>query len=269
MTAQHAPPAGLQVLQVTYGERTTRRSAVLHDYAAYGRPDAELRMEYNFWVLRDGSTVILMDTGYDVTARDWLGERPVLPPPDSLALLGVDPPRVSMVIASHFHYDHIGYLRLFENARVVAGAAERAHWFGKWERGELEGEFTLAEHLEPVRRAEREGRLRLIETPTEVHPGVTVHPVGGHSPGELVAEVVTPGGTLILAADAAHFYEQIENEWPFFAHTDLAETRAALAYLNRLAAATGAVVVPGHDARVRERYPALEGPAGRVVTVLG
>jgi glyoxylase-like metal-dependent hydrolase (beta-lactamase superfamily II) len=225
-------------------------------------------MEYNFWVIRDGDRVLLKDTGYDIPARDWLGEIPVKATPEGLALLGVDPLSVSMVITSHFHYDHIGYLRLFENAQVVSGAEEYRYWFGKWERDELEGEFTIAEHLEPVKRAEKEGRLRLIDEQTEVYPGITVYPVGGHCPGELLTLIRSKAGPLILAADAAHFYEQIEHEWPFFAHTDLQEMKDALSFINRLAAEEGATVVPGHDGRTRHKFPPLDGPARDIATVL-
>ncbi|BCL30784.1 N-acyl homoserine lactonase family protein [Streptomyces aurantiacus] len=258
--------SGLEVVQVRYGERVTTKSAVLHDYASYGLPDGDLRMDYNFWVLRDGSRTMLLDTGYDIGARDWLGEQPVIPTADALALLGIDPLDVSTVITSHFHYDHIGHLGLFRNAEVVAGVAEYDYWFGKWHRAELDGEFATAGHLEAVRLAEREGRLKLVSEETEVSPGVTVHPVGGHSPGELLTVVEE---RLIMAADAAHFYEQIENEWPFFAFTDLGEMRRALTFINRLAAETGATVIPGHDGRVRDRFPALAGPAAGVATVLG
>lgn len=259
----------LEVTQVKYGERMVNRSVVFHDYASYGLPDGELHMEYNFWVMRAGDRLLMLDTGYDIPARDWLGEIPVKDTRDGLALLGVDPLEVSMVITSHFHYDHIGYLRLFENAQVVSGDAEYRYWFGKWDNDELEGEFTIAEHLEPVRKAEQEGRLRLITGETEVFPGVTVYPVGGHCPGELLTLVQSRSGPLILAADAAHFYEQIEHEWPFFAFTDLDEMRRALSFINKLAADTGATVIPGHDGRVRQKFPAVAGPAGEIATVLG
>ena len=71
-----------------------------------------------------------------------------------------------------------------------------------------------------------------------------------------------------MAVDAAHFYEQIENEWPFFAFTDLDEMSAGLTFINDLARKTGATVIPGHDARVRDRFPAAPGAAGDVATVL-
>ena len=108
------------------------------------------------------------------------------------------------------------------------------------------------------------GRLRLISAETEVHPGVTVYPVGGHCPGELLTLVRSESGPKIMAADAAHFYEQIENEWPFFAYTSLSEMKAALSFINKLAAETGAEVIPGHDGRVRDKHPALSGPASHI-----
>ena len=36
-----------------------------------------------------------------------------------------------------------------------------------------------------------------------------------------------------------------------------------------LAAETGAEVIPGHDGRVRDKHPALSGPASHIATVLG
>lgn len=263
------PDSALNVIQVQYGERVTRKSVVLHDYQRYGQPDADLQMDYNFWVMRSADRTILLDTGYDISARDWLGEVSVVPTPDSLRLLDIDPASVDMVITSHFHYDHIGYLGLFTNAQVVSGQAEYDYWFGKWRDNALEGEFTIPEHLEAVRRAESDGRLRLISAEAEVFPGITVYPVGGHCPGELLTLVRSAGGPKIMAADAAHFYEQVENEWPFFAFTSLAEMKAALAFINQLAAETGAEVIPGHDGRVRDKHPALAGPASRIATVLG
>lgn len=254
--------------QVKYAERVVRRSDVFNEYEQYGVPDSELAMDYNFWVLRTGGKTIVLDTGYDVAARDWLGEIGVTPPAVGLSLLDIDPLKVDIVITSHFHYDHIGELGLFENAQIISGQAEYDYWFGKWDKGALKGEFTTAEDLEPVRKARDEGRLRLITEKTEVIPGITVYPIGGHCPGELLTHVQTDSGGLILAVDAAHFYEQIENEWPFFAFTDLDEMKAGLAFINQLADETGATVIPGHDARVRDRYPAAPGKAADIANIL-
>lgn len=267
-SAQHAPRA-LSVWSVKYGERVVRKSDVFHDYASYGLPDGDLEMDYNFWVIRRDGEVMLLDTGYDIAKRDWLGEISVTPTPRGLEILGIDPRDVKLVITSHYHYDHIGYLRLFENARIVSGQAEYDYWIGKKTAGDLEGEFSTAEDLEPVESAAQDGRLELVSGKTEVVPGITVYPIGGHCPGELLTQIETAQGSLIMTVDAAHFYEQIEHEWPFFAFTDLDEMRAGLSFINQLARETGATIIPGHDGRVRERFPAAPGAAGEIATVLG
>lgn len=256
------------IWSVKYGERVVRKSDVFHDYAQYGLPDGTLDMDYNFWVLRADGDVLLMDTGYDIAARDWLGEISVTPTPESLAILGIDPLDVKMVVCSHFHYDHIGYLGLFERAEVVAGQREYDYWFAKRDARKLDGEFTTEENLAAVEQAEADGRLRLFSDEAEPYPGITVYQVGGHCPGETIAKIETARGALILASDAAHFYEQLEHGWPFFAFTDLEEMRGALAFIAKLAGETGATVVPGHDGRTRERFPAAPGAAGKVATVL-
>lgn len=256
------------MLSVRYGERVVHKKDVFNDYFQYGLPDGDLHMDYNFWVMKSGDRVVLMDTGYDIAARDWLGEISVKPTPDALELIDLDPLSVEMVITSHFHYDHIGYLGLFENARIVSGQKEYDYWFAKRDAHALEGEFTTEENLVPVERAQREGRLHLINEPTEVFPGITVYQVGGHCPGEVIAQIDTTSGPFILASDAAHFYEQLEHQWPFFAYTNLDEMRAALAFIVKLAGETGATVIPGHDGRTRDKFPAAAGPAGTIATVL-
>jgi len=256
------------VWAVKYGERVVRKNDVFWNYQQYGLPDGDLDMDYNFWVIKSGDTTILMDTGYDIPKHDWLGEILVTPTPEGLRRIGVDPRDVFMVITSHFHYDHIGYLGIFENAQIVSGQREYDYWFAKRDANELDGEFTTAEDLGPIERAQKDGRLRLISEPTEVFPGITVYQVGGHCPGEVISLVETTSGPLILASDAAHFYEQLEHEWPFFAHTNLDEMRKALAFILELSKERNATVIPGHDGRTRAKFPAAPGEAGSVATVL-
>ncbi|MCS5723907.1 N-acyl homoserine lactonase family protein [Herbiconiux sp. CPCC 203407] len=260
----------LSLIQVKYAERTAIKSRVFHEYAQHGLPDGELAMDYNYWIVRDGETVILLDTGYDVSEAEWLGEREVTAVPETLDVLGIDPSRVSLVVLSHYHFDHIGWLRLFPHAQVVAGRAEDEFWFGKLRTEEgLDGEFVDPRHLIEVQRARDEGRLTLIDAPTEIHPGIVVHPVSGHCPGQLLALVDTASGPRIVASDVAHFYEQIEHGWTFFVHSDLDDMRRSFETLRDLGAQHGAEIIPGHDARVRDRYPALPGAAGRFANLLG
>src|SRR5579875_1790665 len=157
MTSNEPSNGRPSVWSVKYGERVVRRSDVFHDYAQYGEPDGDLDMDYDFWVVRSNGSTILLDTGYDIPKKDWLGEISVTPTPVGLQKIGIDPADVDMVITSHYHYDHIGYLELFTNAQVVSGQREYDYWIGKLNAGQLEGEFATEEDLRPVLAAEKEG----------------------------------------------------------------------------------------------------------------
>lgn len=249
----------LEVYQVRYAERTAIKSKVFHDYAQHGQPDSQFAMDYNFWFVRDGDQVILIDTGYDPAESAWLGERSTMPVPEALKRLHIDPAKVPLVVLSHYHFDHIGFVNLFPNARIVAGRAEHEHWLGLWRTHGVEDEFADPRHLAVMEQVEAEGRLELVDEPTEVWPGIIVHPIAGHCPGQLLALVHSASGPRIIASDVAHFYEQVEHGWVFFVFSDINDMIRSFRELRTLAESVGAEVIPGHDARVRERYPVVEG----------
>ncbi len=259
----------LSVLQVKYGDRVTRKSIVFHGFAESGEPDADQPMDYSFWVARTENAVVLIDTGYDISRHDWLGEISRTPTPEGLRLLGIDPADVELVIATHFHYDHVGYIDHFPTATIVASRTEYDYWVAKYAENGLVGEFATPADVTAIIRAGDENRLRLVEGETEVFPGIIVYPVGGHCPGQLLTYVESKSGPIILASDAIHLGEQVERGWPFFAHTDLHEMAEGIAFAKELSAATGAPIIPGHDPSVRTDYPAVDGPASAIATRLG
>ena len=46
-------------------------------------------------------------------------------------------------------------------------------------------------------------------------PGISIHPVGGHSVGLQFVRVHTRHGWVVLASDTPHFYENMERGRPF------------------------------------------------------
>jgi len=248
-----------EVLAIRYATRPTTKSECFFGYHAYGEPDAEISMDYFFWVLRDGSRTVLVDTGFDPAVGARRGRTCVCPPVEALARLGIAAESVSQILLTHLHWDHAGNLRAFPQAELVVQRRELAFWSGP-----QAARFHFAAYVEPedvafLVSAERSGRVRCLDGSEAIAPGIQAICVGGHSPGQQVTVVDGARGPVILASDAIHYYEELERDRPFAVVVDLDEMYRGYDTLRELAATRGSVLVAGHDPAVLERFPALTG----------
>lgn len=248
-----------EVAALRYATRRTTKSECYHRYASYGEPDAEIAMDYFFWLLRDGARTVLVDTGFDPEVGARRGRTCLCPPVEALARLGVAPADVSQVILTHLHYDHTGNVAAFPQAELVVQRSELDFWSGS-----EAGEAQFAPHVEPgdvdlIAAAARDGRVRLLDGDAEVAPGVAAICVGGHSPGQTVLTVAAESGPVVLASDAVHYYEELELRRPFEILVDLRAMYLAYGTVAELAARPGAALLVGHDPEVMNRFPGLVG----------
>jgi len=216
--------------------------------------DAPHPMDYFMWLLRRGSEVILVDTGYD-DAEAALRQRPIrMNPAAALAPLGLTPDDITQVIVTHLHYDHAGGLHLFPNAVLHLQTAEMAYATGPCMcHDTLRAPFT-ADHVCTAIKRLYAGKVIFHDGEAQVADGVTVHCIGGHSRGLQAVRVRTQAGWLVLASDAAHFYENLWARKPFPIVIDLQNMLDGFDTLQRLASAPG-LIVPGHDPLVRQYFP--------------
>jgi len=241
-----------QVHAVKYADRNARTRA--DSFILADNHDAPHAMDYFVWVLRRGGEVILVDTGYDDAEAAARG-RPIRShPAEALAPLGLSPDDISQVIVTHLHYDHAGGLHLFPNARLHLQAAEMAFATGPCMcEDRLRAPFTAGHVCEAVKRLYA-GKVTFYDGDAEVAEGVTVHRIGGHSRGLQAVRVRTEAGWLVLASDAAHYYENLWARKPFPIVVDLADMMEGFTTLQRLASAPE-LIVPGHDPLVRDLFP--------------
>lgn len=241
-----------QVHAVKYADRNARTRA--DSFIFDDNHDQPHAMDYFMWVLRNGTQTILVDTGYDGAEADARGRPIRLDPAEALAPLGIAPDDIDTLIVTHLHYDHAGGLHLFPNATLHMQAAEMAFATGPCMcHDTLRMPFT-AEHIcEAVKRLYA-GKVIFYDGTAEVADGVSVHCIGGHSRGLQAVRVRTDAGWLVLASDAAHFYENYRLEKPFPIVVDLQNMLDGFATLRRLASHQD-LIVPGHDPLVRQAFP--------------
>jgi N-acyl homoserine lactone hydrolase len=193
---------------------------------------------------------ILFDTGFpsayatdpDIAARDGLPAfgrlvdfGPQQTAEGALALLGLAPRDIDLVILSHGHIDHVGSLPLFGSATILMTTRERDEPKPLY--------FGTARPLDWP-----DADYRLIDGDTKLCDGLEVLLTPGHTPGHLSALVRLPDGrAVVLAADAINRIS--EPDEGFADAADPAMAMASFHRLTALAAQANATILYGHEPR--------------------
>jgi glyoxylase-like metal-dependent hydrolase (beta-lactamase superfamily II) len=257
-----------EVLAVRYGTRQASAAEVFLNYHAYREPDRPLVMEYFFWVARNPARTVVIDTGFSPAGGAARGRTMLMDTVPALRAAGTAPDDVAQVVLTHAHYDHIGGLPAFTGtaAEVVMTRDEYDFWTGPMGRRGQFAHTTEASELDHLRELREAGRLTLVGRTRQIAPGIELIQVGGHTPGQAIVTVATVGGQVILASDAVHYYEELEQDRPFATVASLAEMYAAFDQIREQAA--GARVVAGHDPLVADRFGTPTDPPD-VITIQG
>jgi len=189
-------------------------------------------------------TVTFVDTGRELIAFDTGTGAGQLSPTSgllghNLEEAGIDPAKVSKVVISHFHGDHITGLStrenvpVFANAEVLVPAAEWAFWTDETNSGRVP-EFQRGTFANVKRRfAPYQARVRQFAWDSEVAPGVRAVAAAGHTPGHTVFQVASANDQLFIMGDTASRPELFLRNPGWFSMFDLdgpmaSETRRRL-----------------------------------------
>lgn len=249
----------LEVYALKYAERMGTRSGMF----AGGDPhDAPMAMDYFIWAIRGESGTVVVDTGFGRQEGERRGRTFLRTPAEALALIGVDAQEVTDVVITHLHYDHAGNLDAFPQARFHLQDAEMHFATGRsMTHAAVRHSFRLEDVLGMVSRVYAE---RVVFHHGDVGgeeaglpAGIDLYLLPGHTPGQMSLGVDTARGRVIVASDAAHFYENYLDDRPFATHDSLTGIVEGHRRLRTLADSDDHVV-PGHDPLVLARYPAPE-----------
>jgi glyoxylase-like metal-dependent hydrolase (beta-lactamase superfamily II) len=253
-----------EVYALKYATRDAQGSEHFYGHDIHDYP---MPMDYFVWAVVSDEYSIVVDAGFTTEVAARRGREHLRCPAEGLQQLGIHCARVSCVILTHLHYDHVGNLEKFPAATFVVQDEEMAFWTGRYAGREHFRNIVEVQDIVHLVRENFNGRVRFVDGSKEVVPGITVHRVGGHAAGLQVVRVHTAKGNVVLASDASHFYANIEEDRPFSVITDLRQMYEAFDVVRALADSPEHIV-PGHDPEVMKRYPPagpeLEGIAVRI-----
>lgn len=168
----------------------------------------------NVALIRHGKELILIDAGAGSTWEPTLGKLA-----DRLAAAGIDSKRITKVVATHAHPDHIWGLvddfdeLRFPNAEHIMPAAELDYWrkvdvaaLPDRVQGVAAGAKRVIDYIGE--------RLTAAPADSEILPGVSYIATPGHTPGHCSVRLTSGSDGVIVAADAV-FHPVVS-----FAHPD-------------------------------------------------
>ena len=246
-----------EVYALRYATHEGRRSS--ENYLGHDpHGNRDMPLDFYVWVIRNSAHTVLVDTGFkrELAAkrhRIYFGD-----PAQLLSVIGIDSAMIDDVVITHMHYDHAGNLDAYPRARFHVQESELGFCTGRcMAHAPLRGPFEPSDVAQAIFRL-FEGRISFVDGDAELFPGITLHRVGGHTPGLQVVRVATARGHIVLASDAAHYWDNLRERRPFPIVIDVARMLDAHATIERLADGPEHII-PGHDPLVLTAFPTLSG----------
>jgi glyoxylase-like metal-dependent hydrolase (beta-lactamase superfamily II) len=169
-------------------------------------PTDRMVIPYTVTFLDTGRDLIVFDSGNGVTPAGATTGRMIA----NMQAAGIDPARVTRVVMSHFHGDHVNGLlnaegaAAFPNAEVIVPEAEIA-WWGDATNETRSPEGQRATFANSARRlAPYAARLRRIGPDAEVIPGVRSVAAYGHTPGHTCYHIADGADQMMFVADTTN-----------------------------------------------------------------
>jgi glyoxylase-like metal-dependent hydrolase (beta-lactamase superfamily II) len=251
MSSTMPPLPEYEVYAIRYAQRPARR----RDHFILGDPhDGPMDMDYFVWAVVGKERSFVVDIGFSqATAlrrnRDWLRC-----PIESLSLVGLDPGRVGDAIVTHLHYDHAGNFDRLPKANFHIQEPEIHFAAGRHMRNAFFKFAYEVDDIVEVVRLNFADRVFLHNGRVDLAPGISLHPMPGHTCGHQVVRVHTRRGWIVLMSDASHYYENIRSRRPFPIVLDVQQMMDSY---ERIMALAGGIdrVIPGHDPLVMKIYP--------------
>ncbi len=243
------------------------------------------KLPYAYALLKGKGETILIDTGYDhvnfgKTLADAYGVSNYHGPREVLAECGVAPEDVTTVLVTHAHFDHMGAIEHFPNAKFYLQKRELDKWVWALTLGNeyrfLVGGGDPADIVKAVDAA-KEGRMILVDGDREdVLPGIDVHLAEDtHTYGSMYVTIRNDGARdsadkWIFAGDLIYTYDNLtglDPEEPQIVPIGLAvgsQHNLIFSSARMLDSVGGEArrVIPVHEDRLHKAFPSRLTDAG-------
>ncbi len=191
--------AGIQIFAFEYGKSLFSKKHIYYNDNSNDRVD----FSWLFYLVKNGKQLILIDTGFNDHALIRAYQITAFQDPAALlAKIKITPEMITDVIITHSHFDHIGAVTLFKNARI---------YIQKDELNYLKHVKKNALLKNAYRFVETNKKLQLTDGALSLDKNVYIEKTGGHTPGTQIVFLKNGNKNYIFTGDECYLPEGCTN----------------------------------------------------------
>lgn len=214
-----------------------------------------VKVVFMTWLLKgsNGRTV-LVDAGFKRNSKFFsAGITDFIRPDSSLAGMNIKPGDITDIIISHPHWDHIGCLELFPNARFWMQKKDYSYFVtDAWQKGGNSMGFDSTD-VTVLSGLNAAGRMQLVDgDDIEIIPGIKAYIGSRHTFESQFVVVNTSTDKVLVASDNCWFYYNLDHMISIPLTIDPVGYVKSLQRMKTLVKPE--LIVPGHDAKIFERF---------------
>lgn len=243
-----------EVYALKYADAPDRQ---VQDIADGATSNESVSVCYMVWLLKgENGKNILVDAGFlDRTRRDNY-----VRPDTVLQSMDVNPSDITDIIITHPHWDHIGGINLFPDAKIWMQKADYDYFVGQaWQEVGFSDGFEKKD-VQNIVEANLQGRLKLVEgDDIEIIPGIKafIHSTHTFENQYLLVNSNSESNKVLIASDAAWYYYNLDHllAVPTYAF----DPQAYIDAMKRIKTLVTDpdLIIPGHDNLIFTKFPKI------------
>jgi glyoxylase-like metal-dependent hydrolase (beta-lactamase superfamily II) len=175
--------------------------------------DGRVDLPFSFMLAQRGDRNVLIDTGFmqDEHSSGFARKFGIpnwISPVRMLSEIGVAADKITDIVITHAHFDHMGSIAQFPNAQIIIQKSELLSWYEAIALPPRFGYLTAIidpDNLRTALEASIEHRVTLVEGDKDnVLPGIHVRLGAGHTIGQQFVIVETTRARLVISGDCIY-----------------------------------------------------------------
>lgn len=228
----------LELYAIKYGD-SLYHSKHIYYKDALNKP---LPFAWMFYVIRYGEKIILVDTGfrkeslivsYDIDHKD---------PLSLLKKININSSQVTDVIITHSHFDHIGNVDRFINAKIYI------------QKDELENLKKYSKNQEILDFLENNENLITFDETYTLYNLFKIEKIGGHTIGSSVVSFSYKNKNYILTGDECYLLDNCQGK-PIGTYYDIEKNKKFIEKIKEIA---NKLILTFHDPLIFDKYQKID-----------